>query len=108
MAYFSNGTEGAMYEEEYCSRCVHQGPEDGPGCTVWLAHMLHNYEECNKKDSILHLLIPRRKDGFADKCSMFHEDRPLEREEIRAQIAVAEKDGYLKGYRDGREEGRDG
>jgi hypothetical protein len=34
--------------------------------------MIHNYEECNKKDSILHLLIPRSSDGpWNDKCTMF-------------------------------------
>lgn len=73
MGYFSNGTEGEMYEAEYCSRCIHQKPDEG-GCAIWLAHMLHNYEECNKKDSILHLLIPRAKDGpWNDQCRMFVE-----------------------------------
>lgn len=71
MAYFANGTEGEMYEAEYCDHCIHQKTDDG-GCAVWLAHMLHNYEECNKKDSILHILIPMRKDGpWADECRMF-------------------------------------
>jgi hypothetical protein len=75
MGYFSNGTEGEMYEEEYCSKCVH-----AKGCAVWHAHMAHNYAECNKDDSILHLLIPRLKPLppappiFNDKCLMFYED----------------------------------
>lgn len=67
MGYFPNGTAGRMYEEQYCSRCVHY-----PNCAVLMSHMLRNYDECNKKDSILHLLIPRNKEGFNEKCTMFH------------------------------------
>jgi len=71
MGYFSNGTEGMMYEEEWCSRCLHNGEEE-EGCTVLLAHALFNYEECNKPDSILHILIPR--DGIENlQCKMFVE-----------------------------------
>jgi hypothetical protein len=72
MGYFPNGTSGDAYEEQYCSRCVHQKMFDG-GCTVFLAHLLHNYDECNKPDSILHMLIPR--DGIENKqCTMFYEE----------------------------------
>jgi hypothetical protein len=72
MGYFPNGTAGMDYEERYCSRCVHQGPPDGPGCAVMLAHMLENYNECNNPKSILHLLIPKSKDGLDNlKCAMF-------------------------------------
>jgi hypothetical protein len=50
------------------------GPEEGPGCPVWLAHLLYNYDECNKDESILHLLIPRTPDGLGnEQCSMFVE-----------------------------------
>lgn len=73
MGYFSNGCEGDSYERAYCDRCVHQKPDNG-GCMVWLAHMLHNYAECNQQDSILHLLIPRTDDGLDNKqCTMFIE-----------------------------------
>lgn len=74
MGYFSNGCEGDSYEAAYCSRCVHRDGKDGKsGCAVLLAHMLHNYEECNKPDSILHLLIPRV--GLSNgECSMFIEE----------------------------------
>ena len=73
MGYFSNGTEGDMFEDKWCSRCVHVGPPDGPGCPVMLAHVLHNYNECNNPDSILHLLITRGKaeNGFHQECRMF-------------------------------------
>ena len=44
MGYFSNGTEGNIYESEYCEKCVHydhkQG-EDKP-CPIWMHHLLHN------------------------------------------------------------------
>lgn len=80
MGYFSNGTEGMMYESEFCSRCVHQnGPDGESGCAVWLLHMLHNYEECNKPDSFLHTLIPRRKDDLGnEQCAMFHPSMPTD------------------------------
>ena len=75
MADFSNGTEGMMYEEQYCDKCVHQGDENS-GCMVWLAHLCHAYDLCNSKTpgkEILDMLIPMNKDGlFADKCSMFY------------------------------------
>lgn len=75
MGYFSNGSEGMAYEAQYCDKCVH-----GEECTVWLAHFIANYDECNNKKSILHILIPRSKDGGNGKCTMFiskshdHED----------------------------------
>jgi len=65
MGYFPNGSAGMDYESRYCEECVHY-----EGCAVWLAHMIHNYDECNNKKSILHILIPR--DGIHnDKCTMF-------------------------------------
>ena len=57
MGYFSNGTEGADYEEKYCNHCVHQ--LEDYGCPCWNAHYFWNYDECNKADSILHKIIPR-------------------------------------------------
>lgn len=80
MAYFSNGTEGLLYEERWCASCVHAKlkAETG-GCSVWLAHLLRNYDQCNKPDSILHVLIPRSKDGLTNlKCTMH-----ITREEVK-------------------------
>ena len=71
MGYFSNGTEGMDYEARYCDHCVHQGPPEGPGCAVWLAHLLKNYAECRNPESVLHLLIPRSADGGNDQCQLF-------------------------------------
>lgn len=71
VGYFANGTEGSIYKERYCRRCIHYGPEN---CPVWFAHLLHNYDECNKDDSILHLLIPLTSDGLGnEQCLMFIE-----------------------------------
>ena len=70
MAYFPNGESARDYEERYCDRCVHQKPDDG-GCAVMLLHLLRNYEECDKPDSPLHVLIPRN--GLDnEQCRMFY------------------------------------
>ncbi len=70
MGYFANGTEGELYEAQWCERCVHYG--DSFGCEVLNLHMQFNYDECNKADSMLHKLIPR--DGITnEKCRMFFE-----------------------------------
>lgn len=72
MAYFSNGSEGMDYQAQYCERCVHDRNQD---CPIWLAHLMHNYDENDKPDSILHMLIPRSKDGLSnEQCKLFIED----------------------------------
>lgn len=69
MAYFSNGTMGMMYEDHFCSRCIHRD-----GCAVLEAHYLKNYKEANNDESILHILIPRSEDGLHNEpCRMFYE-----------------------------------
>ena len=90
MGYFANGTEGAMFEEANCSRCVHSDisgdREIGahPPCPVWMAHMLFAYELCNEKEHpgkvILDMLIPNERPIASDgrpagphqDCAMFH------------------------------------
>lgn len=57
MGYFANGTEGEMYAEKYCIRCIHTDD-----CDVWDAHML----------------IPINKETtFCDKCRMFIEKKEV-------------------------------
>lgn len=68
MAYFSNGTEGDLYYDHYCAKCEHGKDHDNP-CPIWNAHLLFNYDECNNKGSILHMLIPR--DGIENKQCFF-------------------------------------
>lgn len=67
MGYFSNGAEGMDYQYKYCDHCAHN--ENG-GCPIWDAHLRYNYEECNNKDSILHLLIPRN-GIYNEQCKLF-------------------------------------
>ena len=71
MAYFSNGTEGDMYREEYCDRCVHDGHGEND-CPIWSLHLLYNYDQCKDKTikGILDKLIPRN--GIRnEQCKMF-------------------------------------
>lgn len=70
MGYFANGSEGMDYEAQFCERCIHGQSEDDD-CAVWLAHLLKNYDECNNKNSILHVLIPRQPGGGNGQCRMF-------------------------------------
>lgn len=86
MGYFSNGTEGCSYAEQYCDRCIHQGSDDGPGCPVWLLHLEWNYDACNGgepnatadeklKHKALTLLIPLDEKGCNQQCTMFVENK---------------------------------
>ena len=64
MGYFSNGSEGFDWEAANCTSCVHED-----GCAVRMAHLVHNYNECNNPESILHMLIPYE-NGVNGKCNM--------------------------------------
>lgn len=77
MGYFPNGTAGEMYEAQYCCHCIHQnGPDGESGCAIWLAHLLYNYDECNNDKSILHILIPKTKDGLGNERCMLFRPKP--------------------------------
>lgn len=78
MGYFANSEDGAQYEQQWCDRCVHQMDESG-GCAVMTAHLLRSYEECNKQDSLLNVLIPRNQDGENLMCRMFKDEGELDR-----------------------------
>ena len=73
MGYFSNGTEGMLYESKYCNKCAHgQGLDSS--CPVLDLHLLFNYAEANDPDSMLHHLIPY--DGSENlPCRMFIEEK---------------------------------
>ena len=75
MAYFSNGTEGMMYEERYCENCIYYSNNPDEVCPIMEAHFLYGYELCNKKEDpgkvILDLLIPMGEDHFPAQCKMF-------------------------------------
>lgn len=78
MGYFSNGTEGMVYEAQWCDRCEHQdGPDGQSGCAVWLAHLLYSYKLCNAEDNPLNVLIPRSEDRLSnEQCRMFLKKSP--------------------------------
>ncbi len=73
MAYFANGTDGMVYEDKWCCRCVHGHDAEESMCPVWFAHQLWNYD--NRADgeiaTVLDAMIPTREDGFPDKYNMF-------------------------------------
>lgn len=96
MAYFPNGTAGAIFEERWCSRCIHEGNHEmGEGCPVNLAHLLYAYELCNERDHpgkvILDMLIPDDDPTEIPKCAMFHERRDSEPSPITLRLAVEEQ-----------------
>ena len=94
MGYFPNGSAGMDYAAEYCARCVHE-----KHCTVWLAHLLRNYEECNKKNSILHILIPKTKDGLGNEaCTMFYAKELAEGEPACQRCGSTERVAVHKTY----------
>ena len=79
MGYFSNGTEGASYEEDVCRHCKHE-PTDHHGCAVLLAHALWNYDAVGKdadpdKAAVLDAMIPQV-GIFNGVCSFFHAASP--------------------------------
>jgi len=66
MGYFSNGTEGGVYQETYCIKCRNFNNEGG--CAIWNAHLdLQPYGADGEKEQgiqdVLDALIPRGKDG---------------------------------------------
>lgn len=89
MGYFSNGTEGDLYEEEYCDRCVHQ--DEDVGCPIMDLHFIHNFEGAEAKDHFLHSLIPLSEDGYNEQCRLFWErDVPLDLHRV-ASVEVYRK-----------------
>lgn len=62
MAYFSNGTEGMIFESNWCSDCYHfKGFQKG--CPLFNAHLFYQDEGFKNKTikNILNMLIKRRK-----------------------------------------------
>ena len=77
MAYFANGTEGMIFEETYCLRCVFYDKEEN-GCPIWNAHLLFAYGAEGEAREILDMLIEdiEEKDSeghgyFSHRCKFF-------------------------------------
>jgi hypothetical protein len=71
MAYFANGTEGNIYEAQYCNRCAHRkDPSKGECCPILMLHLLWNGDTEKDRELALDLFIPR--EGTWNKaCTMF-------------------------------------
>ena len=85
MAYFSNNDEYEYWAKDNCHICKHwynidpetPGWDSRNNCPIEYAHLLYNYEECNKKDSILDSFIPRTKNGLGnEQCTFFIKQEP--------------------------------
>ena len=72
MAYFSNGSEGMVFDEQ-CSRCKY-GQEP---CPIALVQMEHNYDACNNPTArkILDTLV--KDDGTCEMFETFKDDLEL-------------------------------
>lgn len=74
MGFFSNGDEGRIYQEIYCSKCINwKEDEFGHGCPIWDLHLNHSYELCNSRSlakRMLDYLIPKGT-CFNGQCRMF-------------------------------------
>jgi hypothetical protein len=69
MAYFSNGTEGEVFDEQ-CAQCRYG---EKP-CPIELVQMLYNYDACNNEvaTKILNRLV--KQDGTCTMFETFKED----------------------------------
>ncbi len=67
MAYFSNGTEGMLYNEEYCLKCINwdYNEETGESCPIWDAHLMFEGREVQ---DLLDFLIPRHTFNEKHEC----------------------------------------
>lgn len=71
MGYFSNGTEGLVYQEQYCYRCVYW--DDDVGCPIWFLHELHvgEPEWQPTLDRLIPMVETRHKFKASGQCSTF-------------------------------------
>jgi hypothetical protein len=72
MAYFSNGTEGSVFDYQ-CSLCKY----DGGACPIATVQYMFNYEACNNAtaQAILNVLV--QNDGTCEMFKQFEKDFSL-------------------------------
>lgn len=85
MAYFANGVEGDLFEEQNCRMCVHEKSVQfhkdepywyPPACPIVELHRLWNYDQHDKgeagqiKKAALSILIPDPGPGIIPTCPM--------------------------------------
>jgi len=96
MTYFSNGTEGDLWEDHNCPGCVHHQAE--AGCPVLVAHLIGNHDQHGEdpkakvvKD-VLDTLIPRE-GVYSGPCSM---RVPVDGREAQAAMVLAQEELVIK------------
>lgn len=69
MAYFSNGSEGACFDNQ-CAKCKY-----GEGaCPIALVQEMYNYDACNNKVATLILEELVKEDGTCCMYKLFEKD----------------------------------
>ncbi len=90
MGTFSNGTEGELYQSQYCFNCIHWidlGDDEIPGCPIWDAHILYSYGAKGEVKDILNLLIPLEDNRvFNAQCAMFTADKSVQKDLHQLEI----------------------
>jgi len=74
MAYFSNGTDGEVFDNE-CQGCKYGYSEDGNvNCPIQYVQLVYNYDACNNKiaTKILNDLV--KNDGTCEMKKAFSKD----------------------------------
>jgi hypothetical protein len=74
MAYFSNGSSGDRYMENWCERCRNfkrREDEDTEGCPIWDLHLMYNYNENELHAKMRDHFIPMDKKYNPQQCRMF-------------------------------------
>jgi len=91
VGYFSNGSEGAQYQAEFCENCVHDDHQD---CPIWALHLIYNGNE-EMEQNVLNPLIPR--DGIWNaQCKLYvAKDEIEERHEALRSIRDAARGDLL-------------
>ena len=72
MAYFSNGSEGAVFDEQ-CSMCKYG---DKP-CPIFWVQMEYNYDACNNETASKILSDLVKDDGTCEMFKCFENDFKL-------------------------------
>jgi hypothetical protein len=86
MGFFANGTEGQIFQELYCEKCINYRKREGEsteGCPIWDLHLLFNYKQFGSKEckEMLEFLIKLEKvdtehgEIKTNSCTMFMENK---------------------------------
>lgn len=78
MGHFSNGAMGSNYEEQYCRKCIHYGPEDGPGCPIWGMHLAYSGTKNPELGIVMNIFIEELEEPpWNGECRMFTESKQI-------------------------------